>query len=417
MTETTGADLEQPTYSFESLGVHAGLSRKENKSFVFENSAHGAAIFNGTAEAFCYSRIGNPTTKVFETRVAALEGGEAALATSSGAAALFTTIISLAQHGSNIVVASSISDSWTHVFQHRLPTWGITAQLVSNDDIEQIVQAIDKDTKFVFAESIPTDNLQISDIEALATAAHSKGVPLVIDNTAGAGGYLIRPLDHGADIVIQDAGPWLSVSGSISAGIIVDSGRFDWSRSVERYPQFFDPSAGFHGLKFWEKFGNLSFITYARAAVMRDSGPCLNPFEAFQLISGLETLSVRLERISYNAFVLADWIDERKDTCGIQRVLYPGLSHATVAANRNYIKGGLGGLLSITLADMDVLPRLLRKVTLISLGQSIGGSKTVIVNQPTISTKAPPKAWISVGLENIDDIIEDLAQATSDTEI
>lgn len=291
------------------------------KSFVFKDSAHGAAIFNMTAEAFCYSRIANPTTSVFEARMAALEGGEAALATATGSAALFTAVVTLAQRGSNIVVASSISESSTHTFKCRFPALGITCR---NSETEQIVQEIDNKTAFVFVESLPSDKLLISDIESIAAAAHSKGVPLVVDNTAGAGGCLIRPIDHGADIVIQDAAPWLSISGSNSVGIIVDSGKFDWSQCTERYPQFFEPSPGFHGLKIWDKFGKLSFVSYAKAAVMRDSGPCLNPFEAFQLISGLETLSVRLERISSNALALVEWIKER--TCEKQfvEVSYPG---------------------------------------------------------------------------------------------
>ncbi|CZR65448.1 related to cystathionine beta-lyases/cystathionine gamma-synthases [Phialocephala subalpina] len=413
MAETT--DSEKPVYKFESLGVHAGLSRKENVSFVFENSAHGAAIFNMTAEAFCYSRIANPTVSVFEARMAALEGGEAALATSSGSAALFTTITALAQRGSNIVVASSVSESTAHILKHRLPPLGINARFVENGSIEKVGEAVDKDTKFVLAESISGDELFVSDIEALAEAAHSKGIPFIVDNTAGAGGFLIRPIDHGADIVIQDASPWISISGSNSAGIIIDSGKFDWSQSPERFPQFFEPSPGFHGLKIWEKFGKLSFISYARAAIMRDTGPCLNPFEAFQLIAGLETLSVRLERISSNSLKLAEWL---RDNERVVAVRYPGLSkHATFRLNTKYLKRGYGGLLSVSLAGSpDILQRLPGKLKLVSLGQSIGGSRTIIVPQSGGSSEANPTVWISVGLESIDDIIADLKQALPNSE-
>ncbi|KAK6580439.1 hypothetical protein PZA11_007461 [Diplocarpon coronariae] len=416
-------ELEKPVYGFESLAVHAGLSRKENEvedaaiyastSFVFENSAHGAAIFNMTAEAYCYSRIANPTVTVFETKMTALEGGEAALAASSGAAALFTTIAALAQRGSNIVVASRISDSTARLFQHRLSNLGISVRIVVGGSTEHVSQAIDDDTKCVFAESIPSDDLRVTDIEALAALAHSRGLPLVIDNTAGAAGFIIRPIDHGADIIVQDAGPWLSISGSSSAGIIIDSGKFDWAKSTRRFPQFFEPSPGFHGLKIWEKFKSSSFVVFARAAVMRDTGPCLNPFEAFQLSAGLETLAVRMERISGNAIAVAKYIEAIKNERrgGIVAVSYPGLSLSLT-------KRGYGGLVSVVFEDSDALQRFARKITLVSIGQSIGGSRTVIVPRDSSLDNArpdrKPQAWISVGLENINDIIKDLEQAFSD---
>ncbi|PBP23459.1 hypothetical protein BUE80_DR005580 [Diplocarpon rosae] len=436
MTDTK--ELEKPVYEFESLGpepkrersqgccnlrLHSKLPQSQllqdrqlklSKSFVFENSAHGAAIFNMTAEAYCYSRIANPTVTVLETRMAALEGGEAALATSSGAAALLTTITALAQRGSNIVVASQISVSTSRLFQHRLKNLGISARIVVDGHAEHVSQAIDDETKFVFAESVPIDDLLATDIEALAVLAHSKGLPLVVDNTAGAGGFLIRPIDHGADVVVQDAGPWLSISGSSSAGIIVDSGKFDWAKSTRRFPQFFEPSPGFHGLKIWEKFKNKSFVAYARAAVMRDAGPCLNPFEAFQLIAGLETLAVRVERISSNAIVVAKWIEGIKDERhgGVVAVSYPGLSLP-------FKKRGHGGVLSVVLEDSEALQRLCSKTTLVSIGQSIGGSRTIIVPRYSSSDNArsdgKPQAWISVGLENQNDILKDLEHAFSDS--
>ncbi|KAF8858572.1 hypothetical protein BDZ45DRAFT_714400 [Acephala macrosclerotiorum] len=384
-------------------------------SFVFENSAHGAAIFNMTAEAFCYSRIANPTVSVFETRMAALEGGEAALATSSSSAALFTTITALAQAGSNIVVASSVSEDAAHTFKYRLPPLGITARFIESGNVDQVGEAIDKDTKFVFAESISSDKLIVSDIEALAATAHSSGIPLIVDNTAGAGGYLIRPINHGADITVQDASPWLSISGANSAGIIIDSGKFDWSQSPERFPQFFEPSPGFHGLKIWEKFGKLSFISYSRAAILRDTGPCMNPFEAFQLTAGLETLSVRLQRISSNALKLAEWINASEDSKGVIGVLYPGLSCSQFFnLNKKYIMRRYGGVLSVSLErSVDIFQLLSSKLELVSVGKSIGGSRTIIIPQPHRSPEANPRVWISVGLESVDDIIKDFQQALS----
>jgi O-acetylhomoserine/O-acetylserine sulfhydrylase len=246
----------------------------------------------------------------------------------------------LAQAGSNIVVASSVSESSANQFRYRLPPLGITARFIENGQINHVEKAIDEHTKAVFVESISSTDLLMSDIKALAAVAHNLGVPLVVcvqtnlvykliltndaysDNTAGAGGFLLRPIDHGADIVIASAAEWLSISGLNSAGIIIDSGRFDWAKNKSRFPQFFEPSPGFHGLKLFEKFGNLSFISFSRAAIMRDTGPCLNPFEAFQLLSGLETLSVRIERNSTNALQLAIWLESHEK---IGNVGHPGL--------------------------------------------------------------------------------------------
>jgi O-acetylhomoserine/O-acetylserine sulfhydrylase len=286
-----------------------------------------------------------------------LEHGEAALATSfvsspqlsrpqvteaecrSGQAALFITIAALAQAGSNIVVASSVSESSENQFRHRLPPLGITARFVESGLAGHVDKAINEHTKAVFMESMSSPELLVSDIEHLAAVAHKAGVPLVVyvqticctmnlanerysDNTAGAGGFLLRPIDHGADIVIASAAEWLSISGSNSAGIIIDSGKFDWVMNKSRFPQFFEPSPGFHGLRLFEKFGYLSFISFSRAAIMRDTGPCLNPFEAFQLLSGLETLSVRIERNSSNALKLAVWLESHKRIGGVG---HPGL--------------------------------------------------------------------------------------------
>ncbi|PMD56540.1 homocysteine synthase CysD [Hyaloscypha bicolor E] len=410
-----------PSLHFETVGVHAGLIRSENgvkdapiyasTSFNFNNSAHGAAIFNMTAEAFCYSRIGNPTVDVFEKRMAALEHGEAALATSSGQAALFMTTTALAQAGSNIVVASSLSESSANQFRHRLPPLGITARFIENGQINHVEKAIDEHTKAVFVESISSTDLLMSDIKALAAVAHNLGVPLVVDNTAGAGGFLLRPIDHGADIVIASAAEWLSISGLNSAGIIIDSGRFDWAKNKSRFPQFFEPSPGFHGLKLFEKFGNLSFISFSRAAIMRDTGPCLNPFEAFQLLSGLETLSVRIERNSINALQLAIWLESHEK---IGNVGHPGLaSNPLYHVSTKYLNRNYGGALYFTLkSSEDYFALITKKFKLVSPSGSIGGSKTVfILREHFEGDPEPTRLYVSVGLENIKDIIADFEQA------
>ncbi|PMD39042.1 O-acetylhomoserine sulfhydrylase [Hyaloscypha variabilis F] len=415
MADSTVTDTA--TFHFETVGVHAGLTRSENgvrdaPSFLFNNSAHGAAIFNGTAEAFCYSRIGNPTVDVFGKRMAALEHGEAALATSSGQAAVFMTIIAVAQAGSNIVVASSVSESSVNQFKYRLPPLGITARFVDDGNINHVEQAINEHTKAVFVESVSSIDLLVSDIRALATVAHKAGVPLVVDNTAGAGGFLLRPIDHGADIVIASAAEWLSISGSNSAGIIVDSGKFDWEKNQKRFPQFFEPSPGFHGLKLWEKFGNLSFPVFARAAIMRDSGPCLNPFEAFQLLSGLETLSVRLERISSNAISLALFLE---DHAAVGQVRYPGLaSNPLYHVSTKYLDRNYGGALYFTMKSLNELDTaIFDKFKLVSRSGSVGGSKTVFIEGEQPEEGVRRRIYVSVGLENIKDIIADFEQALS----
>ncbi|TVY39191.1 Homocysteine synthase, partial [Lachnellula occidentalis] len=401
--------LEQSSFQFETSGVHAGLSRSDNgncaisltclQSFVFDNSAHGAAIFGMTADAFCYSRIANPTVDVFEKRMATLEGGAAALAAASGQAALFMTITALAQAGDNIVIASQVCDVSKNIFRYRLPPLGITARFAESGDGELIRKAINEHTKGVLVESISSTDLLVSDIATLAVVAHGAGVPLIVDNTAGAGGFLLRPLDHGADIIVESAAEWLSISGSNAAGIIIDSGKFDWVKNQARFPQFFEHSPGFHGLRMWEKFGNLVFISFARIAVLRDMGPCLNPFEAFQLLAGLETLSVRLERISNNAAKLAAWLvsDDR-----VEEVRYPGLeTNTSYHLSKRYCQRGYGGLLSIKLKNTK--ESILTTSKVVSFGGSIGGSKTIVVKTDGLheDQKQAGSIYVSVGLENI----------------
>lgn len=241
-------------------------------------------------------------------------------------------VTALASIGDNIVVASNVSDSTAHQFKDRLPPLGITARFAEHGYIDAVRNLIDENTKAVFVESISSTDLRVANIEALAKVAHDNGVPLVVDNTLGAGGFLIRPLDHGADIVLESASEYLSISGSILAGIIVDSGRFDWKANSTRFPQFSEPSPGFHGLVVSEKFGNLAFITYARIAVLRDVGPCVNPFEAFQVIAGLETLSVRVERASTNALKFATWLQDHNR---VKKVQYPGMELSKYTPRRS----------------------------------------------------------------------------------
>ncbi|GAO17671.1 hypothetical protein UVI_02058560 [Ustilaginoidea virens] len=285
-----------------------------------------------------------PTVDVFEKRIAALEGGVAALATSSGQAAQFIAISTLAHAGDNIVSTSNLYGGTYNQFKVFLPRLGITTKFVDVDKPEDVAAAIDDKTKAVYVESIGNPRYNVPDLEAIARAAHAKGVPLVVDNTFGAGGYFIRPIDHGADIVVHSATKWIGGHGTTIAGVVVDSGKFDWGRHGRRFPQFVEPSEGYHGLKFWETFGNVAFAIRARVEVQRDLGAALNPFAAQQLLLGIETLSLRAERHAQNALALAKYLE---GSAHVSWVSYPGLeSHAHHKAARKYLTKGFGGVLS-----------------------------------------------------------------------
>jgi len=431
MAEST--ESEKKELQFDTVSVHAGLNRSDDgvkdipiyasTSFVFNDSAHGAAIFSMNAEAFCYSRIGNPTVDVFEKRMAALEGGAAALATASGEAALFVTITALAQYGSNIVVASNTSEVSAHQFKYRFPPLGIATRFVGDGGLESVRSAIDQNTKAIFVECLSIDGLVVANIESLASIAHENGVPLIVDNTHGAGGYLVRPIDHGADIVVESAAPWVSISGHNQGGIIIDSGKFPWNQSQARFPLLFEPSPGFHGLKMWEKFGKLAFISFARVAVLRDIGPCLNPYEASMLLAGLETLSVRMEKISDSAWKLAAFLEQIES---VGEVRYIGLApYSSNSLNLKYLTRGHGGLLYFTLKETSDYSAVRSRFKIVSIGHSIGGSRTLMITGPNAleeggktnetgeTNKSLTRVYVSVGLENIDDLKEDFAQALS----
>jgi O-acetylhomoserine/O-acetylserine sulfhydrylase len=286
----------------------------------------------------------NPTVDVFEKRVAALEGGVAAVATSSGQAAQFMAIAALAHAGDNIVSTTNLYGGTYNQFKVFIARLGIQCKFVQGDKPEDLAAAIDDKTKAVFIESIGNPRYNIPDFEAIAAVAHEAGVPVIVDNTFGAGGYFVRPIEHGADIIVHSATKWIGGHGTTIGGVIVDSGKFDWGKHAARFPQFNDPAEGYHGLKFYDTFGAITFAIRVRVEILRDLGACMNPFGAHQLILGLETLSLRAERHAENAIKLAKWLEANKN---VSWVSYPGLeSHESHTLAKKYLLRGFGGVLS-----------------------------------------------------------------------
>ena len=285
-----------------------------------------------------------PTVDVFEKRIAALEGGVAAVAASSGQAAQFMTFAALAHSGDNIVSTSNLYGGTYNQLKVAMPRLGIQTKFVKGDEAEEFENLIDQKTKCVYLESIGNPRYNVPDFEKIVNVAHKLGVPVVVDNTFGAGGYFCRPIDHGADIVVHSATKWIGGHGTTIGGIIVDSGKFDWGKHAERFSQFNDPSEGYHGLKFWDTFGPISFAIRVRVEILRDLGAALNPFAAQQLLLGIETLSLRSERHASNALKLAQYLESNENAAWVS---YPGLeSHQSHKLAKKYLPRGFGGVLS-----------------------------------------------------------------------
>ncbi|KAK0705005.1 O-acetylhomoserine sulfhydrylase [Lasiosphaeris hirsuta] len=398
------------------------------QSFVFNDSAHGARLFGLKEFGNIYSRIMNPTVDVFEKRIAALEGGVAAVAASSGQAAQFMTIAALAQAGDNIVSTSNLYGGTYNQFKVLLPRLGITTKFVKGDKPEDLAAAIDEKTKAVYIEAIGNPQYNVPDFEAIAKVAHEHGVPVVVDNTFGAGGYFIRPIDHGADIVVHSATKWIGGHGTTIGGVIVDSGKFDWGANGKRFPQMVEPSEGYHGLKFWETFGPITFIIRVRVELLRDIGACLNPFAAQQLLLGIETLSLRAERHAQNALALAKWLEKNPS---VTWVSYPGLeSHKSHEIAKRYLKRGFGGVLSFGVKGGGTAgSAVVDGFKLISNLANVGDSKTLAIHPWTTTHEqlndeekissgvTEDLIRISVGTEHIDDIIADFEQSFAALEV
>ncbi|CEJ81632.1 Putative Homocysteine synthase CysD [[Torrubiella] hemipterigena] len=424
---------ENVSKNFETLQIHAGTAPDPatnaravpiyaTTSFTFNDSAHGARLFGLKEFGNIYSRIMNPTVDVFEKRIAALEGGVAALAASSGQAAQFITISTLAHAGDNIVSTSNLYGGTYNQFKVFLPRLGIQTKFVNGDNPDEIAAAIDDKTKAVYVESIGNPRYNVPDLEAIAKVAHDKGVPLVVDNTFGAGGYFVRPIDHGADIVVHSATKWIGGHGTTIGGVIVDSGKFDWAANAARFPQFHEPSEGYHGLKFFETFGNITFIIRARVEILRDLGASLNPFAAQQLLLGIETLSLRAERHAQNALALAQYLEKSPY---VSWVSYPGLaSHPSHETATKYLKKGFGGVLSFGVkGGGSAGSQVVDNFKLISNLANVGDAKSLAIHPWTttheqLSDEEKANSGvtedlirISVGIEHIDDIIADFEQS------
>ncbi|UCS92696.1 O-acetylhomoserine aminocarboxypropyltransferase/cysteine synthase [Echinicola marina] len=427
------------TYHYETLQLHAGQepdpttkSRAvpiyQTSSYVFDSAEHGANLFGLKEFGNIYTRIMNPTTDVFEKRVAALEGGVAALATASGQAAQFIALNNILQAGDNFVSSPFLYGGTYNQFKVAFKRIGIDARFAKSDKAADLAARIDDKTKAIYVETIGNPEFNIPDFENIAKLAKEHDLPLVVDNTFGAAGFLFKPLAHGANIVVQSATKWIGGHGTSIGGVIVDGGNYNWGNG--KFPQFSEPSEGYHGLNFWETFGennplglpNIAFAIRARVEGLRDFGPALSPFNAFQLIQGLETLSLRVQRTVDNALAIAKWLEDHPK---VQKVNYPGLESSpyhTLA--QKYLTNGFGGVLSFELkADKEAAADFINNLSLVSHLANVGDTKTLII-QPSATTHqqlsdeeqlaagvTPSLLRLSLGIEHIDDIKADLSAA------
>lgn len=424
-------------YRYETLQVHAGQSPApgtnaravpiyQTTSYTFNSADHGANLFALKVFGNIYTRIMNPTTDVFEQRIAALEGGVAAVATSSGQAAQFLAITTIAQAGDNIVSTSYLYGGTYNQFKVTLPRLGIGVKFVDGDDPEAFQQAIDAKTKAIYVETIGNPRFNIPDLEALAQVAHAAGIPLIVDNTFGAAGFLARPIEHGADIVVASATKWIGGHGTSIGGIVVDSGQFNWGNG--NFPLFTDPAPGYHGLNFWEvfgsngPFGNIAFAIRARVEGLRDIGPSLSPFNAFQLLQGVETLSLRVKRHLDNALALAQWLKSHPQVAWVE---YNGLEDSPYhELAKKYLKHGFGAVLNFGIAGGSVAAqKFIDNVTLASHLANVGDAKTLVIHPASTTHQQlseaeqlrsgvrPDLIRVSVGIEHIEDIKADFGHA------
>jgi O-acetylhomoserine (thiol)-lyase len=431
--------MNNQTFHFETLQLHAGQEADpvtgsravpiyQTTSYQFKNADHGARLFALQEFGNIYSRIMNPTTDVFEKRIAALEGGSAALAVSSGQAAQFIALNNILQSGDNFVSTSFLYGGTYNQFKVAFKRLGIEARFAEGDTADAFEKLIDNKTKAIYLETIGNPGFNIPDFDSIAALARQYDIPLVVDNTFGAAGYLFRPIEHGANIVTASATKWIGGHGTSIGGVIVDGGNFNWGNG--KFPQFTEPSEGYHGLNFWEvfgtdgPFGNIAFIIRARVEGLRDFGPALSPFNSFLLLQGLETLSLRVQRHVENTLELARWLEKHTK---VEKVNYPGLESSpyhTLA--KKYLKNGFGGVLSFEVkGDKEDATRFVDNLKLTSHLANVGDAKTLII-QPSATTHqqlsidaqikagvTPNLLRVSVGIEHIDDIKSDFEQAFS----
>ena len=424
-------------YRFETLQVHAGheVDKDTNSravpvyqttSYTFNSAEHAANLFGLKEFGNIYTRLMNPTTDVFEKRIAALHGGVGALAVASGHAAQFIALTNILQNGDNFVSSPYLYGGSYNQFKVSLKRLGIEARFSKDNESENFETLIDENTKALYIETIGNPTLNVPDFEKIAAVAKKHDIPLIVDNTFGAGGYLFAPLKHGANIVVESATKWIGGHGSSLGGVIIDGGNFDWSNG--KFPSLSEPNESYHGLKFTDvfgvgsPFGNIAFIIKARVEGLRDFGSSIAPFNSFLLIQGLETLSLRLERTVENAHKLAEYLEQNEN---VERVLYPGLEsfpgHETA---KKYFKNGFGGVLNFEIkGGKEEAIKFIDKLKLASHVANVGDVKTLVINPASTTHEQlsdeersaagiqPGQIRVSVGIEHIDDIIADFEQA------
>src|SRR3954471_8740753 len=424
---------------FDTLQLHAGqqvdpttkaraVPIYQTTSYAFNNSEHAANLFGLREFGNIYTRIMNPTTDVFEQRIAALEGGVAALATSSGQASQFLALNNILQAGDNFVSTTFLYGGTYNQFKVSFKRLGVDVRFADGDDVESFVKHIDKNTKAIYLETIGNPRLNIPDFQKFADLAKEYDLPLIVDNTFGAGGYLFRPIEWGANVVVESATKWIGGHGTSIGGLIVDGGNYNWGNG--KYPQFTEPSEGYHGLKFWDVFGegnplglpNIAFAIRARVEGLRDFGPALSPFNSFLFLQGLETLSLRVQRAVDNALLLAQWLEKHPN---VESVNYPGLASSTYhKLAKKYLKNGFGAVLSFTVkGTKENTTQIVDNLKLVSRLANVGDAKTLII-QPSATTHQqlsdeeqittgvlPNLLRVSLGIEHIDDIKADFEQA------
>jgi len=434
--EGTPSKAHAPHY--ETLQLHAGQEPDPttnaravpiyaSTSYTFDDAEHGADLFALEEVGNIYSRIVNPTNDVFEERVAALEGGVAAVSTASGQSAQFLALNTLCEHGDNIVSTSYLYGGTYNQFKTSFPRRGLDVHIADGDDPASIESLIDENTKAVYLETIGNPRFNIPDFERIAGIAHDHGVPLVVDNTFGAAGFLCKPIEYGADIVTASATKWIGGHGTTIGGVIVDAGTFPWDNG--RFPEFTEPNPNYHGLKFWETFGpdgvldtNVAFAMRARVEGLRDFGPSQNPFGSFLLLQGLETLSLRVQRSCDNALALAKWLRKQD---AVEWVSYPGLENHPYHERANrYLENGYGAVLAFGVkGGVESGKAFVENVDLASHLANVGDAKTLVIHpastthqqlteeEQNASGVEPDMVRVSVGIEHIDDIKADFEQA------
>lgn len=424
-------------YKFETLQVHAGqepdpvthsraLPIYQTSSYTFDDAQHGADLFGLKKFGNIYTRLMNPTTDAFEKRMAALEGGVSALATASGHAAQFIALNNIVSAGDNFVSTSHLYGGTYNQFKNQFKRLGVEVRFTPDDEPTSFEALIDDNTKALYIETIGNPDLNVPDFEAIAAVANKHDIPLIVDNTFAGGGYLFRPLEHGASVVVESATKWIGGHGTSMGGVIIDSGKFNWGNG--KFPEFTNPSESYHGLVFWDvfgdkgPFGNIAFTLRARVEGMRDWGATISPMNSWLLTQGLETLSLRMERHVENALKLAKWLEAHPK---VEYVNYPGLESSPYHANaKKYLKKGFGGVLSFKVKGQGSnADTVINSLALISHVANVGDAKTLIIHPAsTTHSQLPDEAKvtagavpgllrISVGIENIDDIKADLEQA------